>query len=80
MDLDLYDEFGNYIGPDLDEEDEDDLYTLPQAQPVGMDVDEPEPTEHTEESSGMALVQVDGKQAPTPLPKFKGKAGAQIRT
>lgn len=24
MDTDLYDEFGNYIGPDLESEDEDD--------------------------------------------------------
>lgn len=25
MDTDLYDEFGNYIGPDLDSDDEEDV-------------------------------------------------------
>lgn len=28
MDADLYDEFGNYIGPDLDSDDEDDQEEL----------------------------------------------------
>ncbi|KAJ3182860.1 U5 small nuclear ribonucleoprotein component [Gaertneriomyces sp. JEL0708] len=42
MDIDLYDEFGNYIGPDLDEEDEDELGDDGQfALPHRMDLDEP---------------------------------------
>ncbi|KAI8920326.1 P-loop containing nucleoside triphosphate hydrolase protein [Powellomyces hirtus] len=58
MDMDMYDEFGNYIGPDLgeDEEEEEDMYTLPQAVP--MDVDE-EDMRAPQEDSGMSLVQVD---------------------
>lgn len=30
MDSDLYDEFGNYIGPDLDSDEDDDQEELPQ--------------------------------------------------
>jgi U5 small nuclear ribonucleoprotein component len=29
MDEDLYDEFGNYIGPELDDSDEEDEYDFP---------------------------------------------------
>lgn len=35
MDGDLYDEFGNYIGPDLDSDDDDDV-------PVGQEDDDDE--------------------------------------
>ncbi|KND01710.1 small GTP-binding protein domain [Spizellomyces punctatus DAOM BR117] len=60
MDLDLYDEFGNYIGPDLDEdeEDEEDTYALPQAQRMDVD-DEDESGEREKDTTGMALMQVD---------------------
>ncbi|RKO85108.1 Eftud2 protein [Blyttiomyces helicus] len=50
MDLELYDEFGNYIGPELDDEDEDqDFLGKQQQQPPrdvdAMDEDEEEPEE-----------------------------------
>ncbi|TPX36127.1 hypothetical protein SmJEL517_g01470 [Synchytrium microbalum] len=67
MDLDLYDEFGNYIGPDLDDEEEDDIDATfndqQQHQPQfdGEDV-EMEDQERVEES-GMALMQVDATNA-----------------
>lgn len=42
MDADLYDEFGNYIGPELDSDDEE-------AQPIGHEDDELEKDEAMEE-------------------------------
>ncbi|GMS89256.1 hypothetical protein PENTCL1PPCAC_11431 [Pristionchus entomophagus] len=53
MDSDLYDEFGNYIGPDLDSDEDDDQEELPpgdegsgeenDGENDGMEDDEPEP-------------------------------------
>lgn len=38
MDADLYDEFGNYIGPELESDDDDDD-ELPDREPEGRDYD-----------------------------------------
>lgn len=38
MDSDLYDEFGNYIGPDLESDDDDDQSIYGQDQPIDPDV------------------------------------------
>lgn len=38
MDSDLYDEFGNYIGPDLESDDDDDQSIYGQDQPIDIDV------------------------------------------
>jgi U5 small nuclear ribonucleoprotein component len=38
MDADLYDEFGNYIGPELESDDEEDE-DLPDREPEGRDYD-----------------------------------------
>ncbi|KAI8820180.1 P-loop containing nucleoside triphosphate hydrolase protein [Fimicolochytrium jonesii] len=57
MDVDLYDEFGNYIGPDLDDEDdEEEEYTLPQSRPMEVGDEEPE---EEERDNGMSLMHVD---------------------
>ncbi|KAJ3007597.1 U5 small nuclear ribonucleoprotein component [Thoreauomyces humboldtii] len=61
MDLDLYDEFGNYVGPDIDDEDdeeEEDQYRLPIPQ-QSMDMDVDEPTHDAAAAAGQALVHVD---------------------
>ena len=68
MDDQLYDEFGNYIGPDLEDEDEDLGYDEEEEQqeeevrgfettPVQGSGDEQEREEIVEES---ALMQIDG--------------------
>ncbi|KAJ3049957.1 U5 small nuclear ribonucleoprotein component [Rhizophlyctis rosea] len=57
MDLELYDEFGNYIGPELDEEEEDDFSVPPRAQAVYQDEVDEEPAEREESST--ALMQID---------------------
>lgn len=48
MDADLYDEFGNYIGPELDsdEEDEDDLPYAGRAQHAAEDDDDDQAEVH----------------------------------
>lgn len=38
MDSDLYDEFGNYIGPDLESDDDDDQSIYGQEVPDDIDV------------------------------------------
>ena len=38
MDSDLYDEFGNYIGPDLESDDDDDQSIYGQEPPDDVDV------------------------------------------
>ncbi|KAI9101026.1 P-loop containing nucleoside triphosphate hydrolase protein [Phlyctochytrium arcticum] len=55
--LDLYDEFGNYIGPELDEDDEaeQDSYALPQQRAASR---EGSPMEEVEQC-GTALMQID---------------------
>lgn len=40
MDSDLYDEFGNYIGPDLESDDDDDQSLYGQEPQDNIDVDE----------------------------------------
>lgn len=41
MDSDLYDEFGNYIGPDLESDDDDDQSIYGQDIPDDIDVSTP---------------------------------------
>ncbi|KAJ3279348.1 U5 small nuclear ribonucleoprotein component [Borealophlyctis nickersoniae] len=69
MDVELYDEFGNYIGPELDDEEEEEDFPLPvqgRHDPMDEDADEPmrerERSEEGEEG-GMSLVRVDGSSA-----------------
>lgn len=38
MDADLYDEFGNYVGPDLESDDDDDQSIYGQDAPIDPDV------------------------------------------
>lgn len=38
MDSDLYDEFGNYIGPDLESDSEEDEYEEPDYVDVGFNL------------------------------------------
>ncbi len=59
MDDSLYDEFGNYLGPDLEEEDED----LEMQEVEESTFEEPAFEEPEEESreEGSALMQIDGK-------------------
>lgn len=40
MDADLYDEFGNYIGPELESDDEDDEESYAERSAVGQEFDE----------------------------------------
>jgi len=56
MDGDLYDEFGNYIGPELDSDDEDETVFVQQER------DEPEDVEMEEEEQDEAAVQAPGNQ------------------
>lgn len=60
MDDSLYDEFGNYLGPDLEDEDEDlEMQEEEQkAEPI-YEEEEPEEERRVEES---ALMQIDGKR------------------
>jgi U5 small nuclear ribonucleoprotein component len=68
MDLNLelnpdnFDEFGNYIGPDLEDDAEDDV---PVARPAmripAFDEDEAE-EEPAERSNGLQRMQIDGRQ------------------
>jgi hypothetical protein len=51
MDRDLYDEFGNYIGPELDSDEEDDDMEFQQNQ----EREEPEDVEMEEEASLIML-------------------------
>ena len=57
MDDSLYDEFGNYLGPDLEEED-DDLELEEEEQDHGFDDDMEEDEPATAEESTM--MQMDG--------------------
>ncbi|KAJ3158771.1 U5 small nuclear ribonucleoprotein component [Geranomyces michiganensis] len=53
--IELYDEFGNYIGPDLDDDDDDELddqYTLPHT--AAMDVDRPSDDDNDDDDNGQA--------------------------
>lgn len=40
MDSDLYDEFGNYIGPELDSDDEDDVAPVQEEEDEDEDIRE----------------------------------------
>ncbi|MGH0189088.1 UNVERIFIED_CONTAM: hypothetical protein FKN15_033051 [Acipenser sinensis] len=63
METDLYDEFGNYIGPELDSDEEDDLDR--DADEEDED-DEEEPADQDEEHPGMEVVlHEDKKYYPT---------------
>jgi hypothetical protein len=60
MDDSLYDEFGNYLGPDLEDEDEDlEMQEVEESTFEEPAFEEPEEEESREE--GSALMQIDGK-------------------
>ncbi|TPX45586.1 hypothetical protein SeMB42_g03945 [Synchytrium endobioticum] len=62
MDFNLYDEFGNYIGPELqDEENEEELLLQPERAfpPSAMDHEDVQMQDREPEHPGMQLVQVD---------------------
>jgi U5 small nuclear ribonucleoprotein component len=60
MDDSLYDEFGNYLGPDLEDEDEDlEMQEEEQEAEPAYEEEEPEKESRVEES---ALMQIDGKK------------------
>ncbi|XP_033913934.1 116 kDa U5 small nuclear ribonucleoprotein component isoform X1 [Acipenser ruthenus] len=67
METDLYDEFGNYIGPELDSDEEDDLDRDARDADEQEDEDEEEePVDQDEEHSGMEVVlHEDKKYYPT---------------
>ena len=59
MDESLYDEFGNYLGPELPESEEDEEEETPR--PMQEDVEEEEYEGEVEAGgSSMALMEVDG--------------------
>lgn len=63
MDDSLYDEFGNYLGPDLEDEEED----LEMQEVEESNLEEPafeEPEEEESREEGSALMQIDGKSEP----------------
>ncbi|MGH0134136.1 UNVERIFIED_CONTAM: hypothetical protein FKN15_016645 [Acipenser sinensis] len=67
METDLYDEFGNYIGPELDSDEEDDLdRDARDADEEDEEEEEEEPVDQDEEHSGMEVVlHEDKKYYPT---------------
>uniref|UniRef100_A0A8C9ELD8 Elongation factor Tu GTP binding domain containing 2 n=1 Tax=Pavo cristatus TaxID=9049 RepID=A0A8C9ELD8_PAVCR len=68
MDTDLYDEFGNYIGPELDSDDEDDELgrESKELDEVGDDDDDDDMGDHDEDHPGMEVVlHEDKKYYPT---------------
>lgn len=63
--LDDYDEFGNYIGADLDSDDEDDIPQntfVPESAAPLEGYDDDDPMQGTEEG---ALIQIDGSCFPS---------------
>lgn len=67
MDADLYDEFGNYIGPELESDDEDedddqDEEEKKRASKVEQELDDDDEDEEMEEESGMQIVLHEDKQ------------------
>ncbi|XP_033913935.1 116 kDa U5 small nuclear ribonucleoprotein component isoform X2 [Acipenser ruthenus] len=66
METDLYDEFGNYIGPELDSDEEDDLDRDARDADEEDEDEEEEPVDQDEEHSGMEVVlHEDKKYYPT---------------
>ncbi|KAH8347169.1 hypothetical protein KR059_006083 [Drosophila kikkawai] len=70
MDSDLYDEFGNYIGPDLDSDEDDDqsLYGQPDVQDDpedAMDEDEAEPQEDEDKEVTAVVLHEDKRYYPS---------------
>ncbi|XP_033911734.3 116 kDa U5 small nuclear ribonucleoprotein component [Acipenser ruthenus] len=66
METDLYDEFGNYIGPELDSDEEDDLDRDARDADEEDEDDEEEPADQDEEHPGMEVVlHEDKKYYPT---------------
>ncbi|MBN3309588.1 U5S1 protein, partial [Amia calva] len=66
MEADLYDEFGNYIGPELDSDDDDDLDREDRDADEADEDDEDEPADPDEETPGMEVVlHEDKKYYPT---------------
>uniref|UniRef100_A0A3B3ZYG0 Tr-type G domain-containing protein n=1 Tax=Periophthalmus magnuspinnatus TaxID=409849 RepID=A0A3B3ZYG0_9GOBI len=67
MEADLYDEFGNYIGPELDsDDDDDDLDAEDRDMDEGGDDEDDEPADADEEVPGMEVVlHEDKKYYPT---------------
>ncbi|XP_041087597.1 116 kDa U5 small nuclear ribonucleoprotein component isoform X1 [Polyodon spathula] len=66
METDLYDEFGNYIGPELDSDEEDDLDRDARDVDEEDEDDEEEPADPDEEHPGMEVVlHEDKKYYPT---------------
>jgi hypothetical protein len=68
MEESLYDEFGNYLGPELPESEEEEEETL---QPMQEDIEEEyEEGEVEVGSSNMALMEIDGTRSSVPLFAF----------
>ncbi|XP_006638153.1 116 kDa U5 small nuclear ribonucleoprotein component [Lepisosteus oculatus] len=66
METDLYDEFGNYIGPELDSDDDDDLDRDERDAEEADEDDDEEPADPDEETPGMEVVlHEDKKYYPT---------------
>uniref|UniRef100_A0A8C9ELH6 Elongation factor Tu GTP binding domain containing 2 n=1 Tax=Pavo cristatus TaxID=9049 RepID=A0A8C9ELH6_PAVCR len=66
MDTDLYDEFGNYIGPELDSDDEDDELGRESKELDEDDDDDDDMGDHDEDHPGMEVVlHEDKKYYPT---------------
>ncbi|ALC47638.1 CG4849 [Drosophila busckii] len=71
MDSDLYDEFGNYIGPDLDSDDDDDqtIYGQPDVHDDqdedGMDEEEAEPQEDEDKEVTAVVLHEDKRYYPS---------------
>lgn len=77
MDTDLYDEFGNYIGPDL-ESDEDDMSVYGQPEPDDLDDDimEEEAEVDDDKRSRAIVLHEDKRYYPTSLEVY----GAEVET
>ncbi|EAA00068.4 AGAP011677-PA, partial [Anopheles gambiae str. PEST] len=81
MDTASYDEFGNYIGPDLESDDDDDQSLYGQADQQEdeeeelMD-DEPEPEEEEKRSSKAVVLHEDKRYYPTSLEVY----GEEVET
>lgn len=68
MEESLYDEFGNYLGPELPESEEEEEETL---QPMQEDIEEEyEEGEVEAGSSNMALMEIDGTRSSVSLFAF----------
>lgn len=64
MDDSLYDEFGNYLGPDLEDED------LEMEEESTFEEEEEEEEHVQEQQDEQALMQIDGKQSNARFQKY----------